>query len=125
MITLNNCLESEYLSQDLKEKIISANKKAEDFLITCIDNENRIFETEITHYGQYIITNITSLLALKGKVSPEFESSLLKSISSHYSHNKLYLCKTEHGKLFDSDLYQVSDVLAVEVLYWLDIYLES
>lgn len=121
MITLNNCLESEFLDNTTRNKIIEKNKIAGKFLLSCFDKNNRIFEPEITHYEQYIITNVTTLVALKNQIPKELEEKLLSNLAKYYN-NQLYLCKDKNNKLFNSDLYSVKDVLAIEVLYWLDIY---
>ncbi len=122
MITLNNCLDSEFLDKPTRNKIIETNKTASKFLLSCFDDNNRIFEPEITHYDQYIISNITTLVALKNQIPKELEKKLLKNLTGYYNNNHLYLCKDENNKLFNSDLYSVKDVLTIEVLYWLEIY---
>jgi hypothetical protein len=124
MITLDNCIHSKYLKPEVKNKLIEANKKALEFLIKCFDSDSRIFEPEILQYNQYIITNITSLLALKGKINKENEDVILANLLNYLSKNELFLCKNERNELYNSDLYNVKDVLAIEVLYWLNIYLK-
>lgn len=122
MITLNNCLDSNYLDDTTRNRLIKTNKIAQEFLLSCFDNEKRIFEPEITRYSQYIITNITSLVALKANISEEVKKVLLLNLTKYYKNNQLYLCKDKNNRLYNSDLYSVKDVLTIEVLYWLDIY---
>ncbi len=122
MITLDACLQSDLLDYDIKKRIQDINIIAQNFLITCIDDQKRIFEPEITRYFQYIITNATSLLALKGRIDNEMELALYKNLANYWSDNRLFLCKDKKNKLFNGDLYSVRDVLTLEVLYWLDLY---
>ncbi|MBK7105256.1 MAG: hypothetical protein IPH62_08230 [Ignavibacteriae bacterium] len=123
ILTLDFCKKSEYLKTEIREKLQITNSKATDFLKGHIRfNKNRIFEPEIIHYSQYIISNITSLLSLKGKMEKELENSLLQNLYRYLKNNTLYLCMDKNNKLYDSDLYSVKDVLTIEVLYWYDIY---
>jgi hypothetical protein len=122
ILTLEFCLPSKYLDGKIKSKLISKNKKAIEFLINQFDSCNRLFETEIMHYNQYIISNITSLLALKGKVKNEITKQMLHRIAKYLYNDRLYLCMDENDRLYNSDLYKVSDVLGVEVLYWLTFF---
>ena len=122
MITLDCCLLSEYLDNKTRQRIVASNKIAQEFLLKCIDKEKRIFEPEVTHYGQYIITNVATLLALKGKIETDLEKTLLNNIATFWKNDELYLCKDKNNRLYNSDLYSVKDVLAIEVLYWLDLY---
>lgn len=122
MITLKNCLKSKYIDNNLAERINQANKKAEKFLLSCFDKSGRLFEPEIKHYFQYIITNITSLVALKNSVSISEQKNLIKNIIAFFSDSDFHLCKDENNLLFNSDLYSVKDVLAIELLYWISIY---
>ncbi|MCB0729594.1 MAG: hypothetical protein KDC88_01065 [Ignavibacteriae bacterium] len=122
ILTLEFCLSSKYLRDDVKTDLISANKKAINFLIKQIDNSNRIFEPEIKHYNQYIITNITSIVALKGKINEDIINQMLYNIAKYLKDDTLFLCMDKKNELYNSDLYKVSDVLAIEVLYWLSIF---
>ncbi len=122
MITLNNCLRSEFLDFKTRTRIINTNKKAANFLLNSLDDKERIFEPEIKHYKQYIISNITSLVALKEDLSIKRQISILQNIAGYFVNSKLFLCKNEEDRLYNSDLYSVKDVLAIEVLYWLDLY---
>lgn len=123
IITLDYCIKSKYLNNELRERIIRSNTIARDFLKKLIDKDNRIFEPEIKHYSQYIITNVTSLLALKGKIPINTENALFKNICNFWQENNLFLCKDKNNKLYNSDLYSVKDVLSIEVLYWMELYL--
>lgn len=122
IITLDNCLSSEYLDEKLKERIIHTNEIARNFLLTLVDNKNRIFEPEIINFQQYIITNVTCMVAFKNKIDKEMEMGLLNNLTKFLKDNTLYLCKDKNDKLFNGDLYSVKDVLTIEVLFWLDIY---
>jgi len=122
MITLNNCLDSEFIDDETRKRLVRTNNIARDFLISCIDKDNKIFEPEITHYSQYIVTNVTTLVAIKDMISEELKDSLLSNITKYFNNDQLYLCKDKNDRLYNSNLYKVRDVLSVEVLYWLDIY---
>ncbi len=123
MITLEYCLESKHLTNVTIQKLREVLAKARVFLINCINSHDEIFEPEVVHYSQYIITGITSLLALKGKIDLNSEEKMLQNIATYWTVGKLYLCKDKKGRLYNSDLYSVKDVLLIEVLYWLDLYL--
>jgi hypothetical protein len=125
IITLEYCLSSSYLVDSLREKLNTTLRLAKDFLVKSIDKNNRIFEPEIKHYSQYIITGVTSLLALKNYVPKNLENSLLENVSKFYKNENLYLCRDKNDFLYNSDLFSVKDVLTVEVLYWLDLYLNE
>jgi len=122
IITLDYCLSSKYLDNKIKERLIITNKIARKFLQECIDEKIRIFEPEFTNFQQYIITNATTLLAVKDKIDTELEMKLYNNLAKFWKDNTLYLCKDKKEKLFDGDLYSVKDVLTIEVLYWLDLY---
>lgn len=122
MITLEYCLSSKYLDGQTRKKIADSNKIALEFLLKCIDEENRIFEPEITQYSQYIITNVTTLLAVRGRIDGDIETNIYRNLATFWKDEKLYLCKNKNDKLYDSDLYKVKDVLTIEVLYWLNLY---
>jgi len=122
MITLNNCLDSEFIDDETRKRLVRTNNIARDFLISCIDKDNKIFEPEITNYSQYIVTNVTTLVAIKDMISEELKDSLLSNITKYFNNDQLYLCKDKNDRLYNSNLYRVRDVLSVEVLYWLDIY---
>jgi hypothetical protein len=122
MITLGYCLHSQYMDSNTAQKLKNVLDKAKEFLISCITDDNKIFEPEITHYSQYIISNVTTLLALKGKINPDIERDILNNISSYWNNDKLFICKDSRDNLYNSDLYSVIDVLLIEVLYWIDLY---
>lgn len=122
MITLEYCLSSKYLDDQTRKKIADSNKIALEFLLKCIDKKQRIFEPEITKYSQYIITNVTTLLAVSGRINGDIETNIYSNLATFWKNERLYLCKNKSDKLYDSDLYEVKDVLTIEVLYWLDLY---
>lgn len=122
MITLEYCLQSQYIDSTTAQRLRETLDKAKAFLISCIKDDNKIFEPEITHYSQYIISNVTTLLALKGKINQDIKENILNNISTYWNNDKLFLCKNENDHLYNSDLYSVKDVLLIEVLYWLDLY---
>lgn len=122
MITLENCMQSKYMDSSTAQKLKDVLDKAKGFLISCITVDHKIFEPEIKHYSQYIISNVITLLALKGKINPDIEKDILNNISSYWNNGRLFICKDYSDYLFNSDLYSVKDVLLIEVLYWLDLY---
>ncbi len=122
ILTLELCQRSKYMDADTHEKINSTNKKARKFLLKFVDENGRVFEPEIKHFSQYIISNITTLVALKNHIDKNLEQKIVNNICSFWNNGKLYLCKSEDDFLFNSDLYSVADVLTLETLFWLDIY---
>lgn len=122
IITLDYCLLSNHVASDLKDKIIKTNKIARRFLIECMDERGRLFEHEFKHFQQYIISNVTTLLALKNHIDYELEMKLQTNLAAFSTGDRLFLCKDKKDRLFNSDLYSVKDVLLVEVLFWLDLY---
>ena len=99
--------------------MVEANSRAREFLVKCIMPDGRIFEPEVKHFSQYIISNVTTLVALKGFINKDLEKKITDNICSFWN-KKLYLCRDNKNNLYNGDLYSVSDVLGVEVLFWLD-----
>ena len=122
MITLEKCLESKYLDHITIKRLNEVLTKARDFLINSIDDEKKVFEPEIKQLSQYIISNVTTLVALKDKIDPSFEKSLLNNVIKFLNKDKLYLCIDKKERLYNGDLYKFNDVYLIEVLYWLDLY---
>jgi hypothetical protein len=125
IITLEYCLNSNHLEKKIRENLLVVLQHARNFLIKSIDKNDRIFEPEIKHYSQYIITCISSLLALKNFIPKSLELSLLNNVIKFWKENTLFLCRDNNDFLYNSDLYSVKDVLTIEVLYWLDLYLKK
>jgi|GEM_PF-6726374 len=123
MITLEYCLESKYLDDVTFKNLKDALIKAKYFLLKSIDKEKKIFEPEIRHFSQNIISNITTLVALKNKIDPGLEKIMLNNVIKFWKDDKLYLCRDQKERLFNSDSYNLKDVYLIEVMYWLDIYL--
>ena len=123
MITLEKCLESNYLDNMTAKRLNEVLSKAKDFLLNSIDSEKKIFEPEVKHLSQYIISNVTTLVALKNKIEPSFEENLLNNVIKFWDKDKLYLCADNKEHLYNGDLYKFNDSYLIEVLYWLDLYL--
>ena len=122
MKTLEYCLSSKYIREQTKQQLEKELINAKDFLVNCIDENNQIFEPEIKRYGQYIISNVTALYALKGKIEFQKEVALLNNIATYLQNGELYICKDNQNRLYNSDTYQIRDVFLIEVLFWLDLY---
>ena len=122
MKTLEYCLSSEFLDKYIKQRLENVLINAKDYLINCIDKNNQIFEPEVKRYGQYIISNVTALYALKGKIGFQTEKVLLNNIATYLQNDKLYICKDNQNRLYNSDTYNTRDVFLIEVLFWLDLY---
>ncbi|NWF90104.1 MAG: hypothetical protein HXY50_11675 [Ignavibacteriaceae bacterium] len=122
MVTLEKCLNSKYVDPQIKQKLKNTITKATNFLVESFDKNNRIFEPVVQRYQQYLISQVTALYSLKGKNFSVLEESLLRNIASFAKNEKLYLCKDNRNKLFNSDTYITLDVFLVEVLFWLDLY---
>ena len=104
MITLEYCLESRYLDKITAYHLRLTLIKAKDFLLKSVREDGR-FEPEIKNLHQYVISNVTTLVALKDKVEPEFEKILLRNVLKFWDHKKLYLCVDRKERLFNGDLY--------------------
>jgi hypothetical protein len=122
MKTLEYCISSEHLDKHIKERLEKILINAKDFLVNCIDQNNQIFEPEVNRYGQYIITMVTTLYALKGKIEFQKEITLLNKIAAYLQNGKLYICLDNQNRLYNSDAYNIRDVFLIEVLFWLDLY---
>ena len=123
MITLGYCLSSKYLDSVTRKNLTETLNKAKNFLLKSINKEKKIFEPEIKHFSQNIVSNVTTLVALKSKLDADFERILLNNVIKFWKDDKLYLCIDQKERLYNSDSYNLKDVYIIEVMYWLDIYL--
>ena len=121
--TLENSVNSHLINHELKIKAENAIENARKFILKQMDEGNFFVEfSEQKKFSRYIISNLTSLVALKNKIPKELECKILKNIS-YLINDKLYLCRNSEGEYFNGNLYEVSDVLTTEVFYWLLTYL--
>ena len=123
MITLEYCLRSEYLDDVITKRLIDTLVKAKSFLLNSISKEKKIFEPTIKQLSQFVISNVTSLVALKNKIEPDFEKILLNNVVRFWNNDTLYLCRDQKERLYNGDLYNISDSYLIEVMYWFDLYL--
>ena len=118
---LDKCLESEYLKNDFKIKIKNVSKSALSYLLNRTDKFFRFHEPEF--YNFYIITTVTALAAVKGKIGENIQKSIISNILKYFNKNELYLFIDENDYLFNGIQYKFKDVSTVETLYWLVQYL--
>ena len=119
MFYLNECLKSNYINNEIKTKINEKNGDALNYLINCMDEEFRFNDPEKDSNSFYIITAVTSLAALRGRISKDKEEMILRNILKHYSDNKLFLFNDRDNYLTNRSLYKFIDVLTIETLYWI------
>jgi hypothetical protein len=120
---LEKCLESEYLNDKYKLNVIDTSKKAITYLHKYLDNLGRFNEPELKDYNFYIISAVTALAAIAGKIENEAENKILNHILKYYNHNKLYLFIDKNNRLFNGSRFQYKDSFTVEIFYWLTQYL--
>lgn len=120
--TLEMCSDSNYLNKANQNTISVRLKTARDFLLKQMDGNYFFVEPEIEKYSRYIISNVTSLVALKGFISAEEENKILQNILKFMKDDKIFLCINNNLKLYNSSLYKLNDQLSIEVLFWLETY---
>ena len=121
--TLENAINNDIIDKELEAQTINALERARLYLLKQMDENKFFVEPEQKRFSRYIISNITSLVVLKNKISKELESQILNNITSFLINDKLYLCRNRSGQYFNGNLYEVNDVLITEVFYWLLTYL--
>ncbi len=118
ILTLEEALKSKYIKPSLKDEAIIKLDLVKKFIYAKQDNNGFFVEPEQVKFSRYIISNITSLIALKGFILPIEEKNILKNVRSYMVKNKLYLCKKESNEYFMGSLFEVNDVLITEVFFW-------
>ncbi len=119
MFYLEKCLASKYLCEEIKSKIIEVNKSAFSFLYKCLDNSGRFNEPDTKEYNFYIITTVTALAAISGKIEKSLENKVFDNILKYYNDNKLYLFIDKNDYLSFGSMYKYKDSFIVETLYWM------
>jgi hypothetical protein len=120
--TLNECQHSSYLNESLKTELSEKLNIARNYLLKQMDSNSYFVEPEVKNYSRYIVSNITSLVALKGFINKQTENKILQNIFSFLNKDRLYLCLNDDYKLYNSSLFKLKDQLSVEVFYWLETY---
>ena len=119
MFFLNKCLGSDYLDEKIKTKINEVNRKGLVYLLERLDSEMRFNEPDFKDYNYYIITAVTSLASIKGKIKNEDEIKILNNILKFHKNGKLYLFIDNNSYLLNRKYYKLTDILLTETLYWL------
>lgn len=120
--TLAQCKNSVCINVNLCNKLENKLSLARKFILSNLDKEGFFVEPEVKKYSRYIISNVTSLVALKGFISTDIEEQILKNIFKFMKNGELFLCINDDYKLFNSSLFRLRDQLSIEVLYWLQVY---
>jgi hypothetical protein len=120
--TLNECQHSNYLDDNLKKELYEKLTIARNYLVKQMDSKCYFIEPEVKNYSRYIVSNITSLVSLKGFINKETENQILQNIFKFLKKNELFLCINDDYKLYNSSLFKLKDQLSIEVLYWLETY---
>jgi len=123
MFTLQEAIKNKFIDKTLYNKTRETLVEAEKYLLSQLDKNNFFVEPEMKVFSRYIITNVISLVALKDKIGTALEDKVLNNIKSYFNNDKMFLCKDDSGKYYDGNLYEVDDVLTIEVFYWLTTYL--
>ena len=121
--TLENAIDNNIIGNVLKTQTQKALEQARLYLLKQMDDNKFFVEPEQKKFSRYIISNITSLVALKNKIPKDLESQIRSNITSFLVNDKLYLCRNSKSQYFNGNLYEVKDVLTTEVFYWLLSYL--
>lgn len=122
IITLKEALKSNFIYPELKKRSIKDIEIVKNFVYKQKDKDYFFVEPEQEKFARYIISNITSLIALKDIITNEEETKIFNNIKSYIIDNELYLCRNEKGEYFNGNLYEVRDVLLTEVFYWFTYY---
>ncbi|MCP4970508.1 MAG: hypothetical protein GY932_07945 [Arcobacter sp.] len=125
IITLEDALASKFIDEKLKRISFQKIEAAKIFLHKQQDENGYFVEPEQKQYSRYIISNITSLIALRKTVSKDEELVIFNSIKRYLINDEIYLCRNEKGEFFNGSLYEVKDVLLTEIFYWLTYYLST
>ena len=120
--TLEMCTDSKYLNEINANSLKNKLKLARIFLLKQMDRNYFFVEPEIKKFSRYVISNIVSLVALKGFIKPEEESKILKNILKFLKNDEIFLCISDDMKLYNSSLYKLRDQLNTEVFFWLETY---
>ncbi len=123
IITLEEALASTFIGNDLKDKAIVKLNLAKKYLQNQQDVDGYFVEPEQKQFSRYIISNITSLVALRNSLTLDEELKIFNNIKKYLIDDEFYLCRNEKGEFFNGNLYEVKDVLLTEVFYWLTYYL--
>lgn len=120
--TLDKCKDSKYLDDSIKNSLEDKLNFARNFILKQMDNKNYFVEPEIKTYSRYIISNVTSLVALKGFIDKDLENKILLNIQSFMKADQLFMCIDDKYFLYNSSLFRLKDQLSIEVLYWLETF---
>lgn len=123
--TLENAIKNKKINKSLKETTMKNIIAAKNFLLNQMDSDNFFIEPEMKNFSRYIISNITSLVALTDFVSDDLTDKIFSNIKSYFINNKMFLCRDDDDLYFNGNLYEVNDVLMTEVFYWLTIFLKT
>ncbi len=121
--TLEECLNSKYINDEIRLTLSLKLETAKKFLLKQMDKKFFFIEPDLNKYYRYIISNVSSLVALQNSIKYEIEEKILQNITKFFSNNMLFLCIDKKDRLFNSSLYYVHDQLSTEVLFWMQIYI--
>lgn len=120
IITLEEALKSIYIETELKERSLKQLERVKKYIYQQKDEDYYFIEPEQKKFSRYIISNITSLIALRNILSKDEEKKIFDNVKSYMINDRLYLCRNENGEYFNGNLYEVKDVLLTELFFWLN-----
>lgn len=123
--SLERAIRNDKLNEELVVSTKKNIKQAKDFVLKQRDENNFFIEPEVKVFSRYLVSNVVSLVALKGYIDQNLEKSILENVKSYVINDRLYLCRNEYGEYYNGNLYEVNDVLLTEFYYWLTIYTQD